>query len=134
MNIINYTITFDYYEENNSLFYFYLLLVVFLATVLLGLAFLISTLKKSNTLSRTEGLGVYEFGATTIGSSSSSSTNKHYYVLAVLFIIFDVELMILYPFGIAVSDNRLHLGGLILFFLFLLMVGYSYEMVSGALS
>ena len=127
-------IEFEFYEEANFTFFIYVMYTLLIATVLLGISFLCSIVKKANTLSRTEGSEVYEFGATSIGSSSAIATNKHYLILAVLFIIFDVELMILFPYELFSSNAKFYNSSFILVFLLLLMIGYSYELISGALS
>jgi NADH:ubiquinone oxidoreductase subunit 3 (subunit A) len=97
-------------------------------------ALLISALRKPNVSFRTEGFEIYEFGATSMGASSALITNKHYYILSLLFIVFDVELMVLFPYEIVYRTYSTYNNTFILIFLFLLMLGYSYELVSGALT
>ena len=56
-----------------------------------------------------------------------------YYLIAMLFVIFEVETIFLYPWAVAL--DRLALFGLIemLVFLFILVVGYAYAWRKGAL-
>lgn len=56
-----------------------------------------------------------------------------FYLIAILFVIFDVEAIYLYPW--AVAYNHLGLFALVemLFFIFLLLVGYVYAWKKGAL-
>ena len=85
--------------------------------VILSVAYILSSLKKTSFLKRTEGFETYEFGATSIGNSSLLVVNKHFYILGVLFIID--------------SFNQKYT---ILFFLIMLMLGFIYEVASGALT
>lgn len=57
----------------------------------------------------------------------------HFYLIAMLFIIFDVEIAFLFPW--AVSFRRLGLGGLISIGVFvgLILLGYVYALKKGAL-
>jgi NADH-quinone oxidoreductase subunit A len=56
-----------------------------------------------------------------------------YYLVAILFIIFDLEIAFLFPWAVALS----HIGGFGLgamgIFLFILVVGFAYEWKKGAL-
>ncbi len=108
--------------------------VFFASTVLLGLCYFISILKKPSLLRRTEGFETYEFGTTTIGNSSFMLINKHYYILGVLFIIFDVELMYIFPWVTTINDFCSGEKCILLNFVILIMLGYSYEIASGAIN
>ena len=74
----------------------------------------------------------YECGMDTIGDSHIQF-NFRYYVYALLFVIFDVETVFLYPW--AVAYNQLQIFGLIemLIFVCLLVVGLIYAWRKGAL-
>ena len=76
-------------------------------------------------------LSVYESGMTPIGSTRERVSIK-YYVVAMLFIIFDIELVFLYPW--AVSFTKLGPFALVemLVFIALLFVGYLYALKKGA--
>ncbi len=78
-----------------------------------------------------EKLSVYESGMIPIGSTRERVSIK-YYVVAMLFIIFDIELVFLYPW--AVSFMKLGTFALLEMFLFiiLLFVGYLYALKKGA--
>jgi NADH-quinone oxidoreductase subunit A len=56
-----------------------------------------------------------------------------YYIIAMLFVIFDIEIVFLYPW--AVAFKSLDLAGILgmAFFLFILIVGFWYEWKKGAL-
>ncbi|TLY34988.1 MAG: NADH-quinone oxidoreductase subunit A [Nitrospirae bacterium] len=77
-------------------------------------------------------LAPYESGAP-IFSDARSRIPMRYYVIAMLFVIFDIETVFLYPW--AVVFKELGLFGLIemLVFLAILIVGYFYAWKKGAL-
>jgi len=77
-------------------------------------------------------LMTYESGARTF-SDARTKFPMRYYVIAMLFVIFDVETVFLYPW--AVLSNQLGLLGLVemLLFIAILLVGYFYAWKKGAL-
>ncbi len=74
----------------------------------------------------------YECGIEGVGDARGRYSIR-YYLIAMLFVIFDVETVFMFPW--AVSLDRLALFGLIemLVFLFILVVGYVYAWKEGAL-
>ena len=74
----------------------------------------------------------YESGMTPLGSAQRRMPIK-FYLVAVLFILFDVEIIFLYPW--AVTFRQLGLFGLIemVIFVAILLVGYMYAWKKGAL-
>ncbi|MBS1902085.1 MAG: NADH-quinone oxidoreductase subunit A [Bacteroidetes bacterium] len=79
-----------------------------------------------------EKLSVYESGMKPIGSTRERVSVK-YYIVAMLFIIFDIEIVFLYPW--AVTFGKLGAFALWEMFLFiaLLFIGYIYIVKKGAL-
>ena len=75
---------------------------------------------------------VYECGEDTIGDTNVQF-NLNYYLFAMLFVIFDVEAALLYPW--AVAFDTLGFSGLITVtvFLVILFVGFLYALRKGAL-
>jgi len=74
----------------------------------------------------------YECGIESTGDARDRYSIR-YYLIAMLFVIFDVETIFMFPW--AVSLDRLAVFGLIemLVFLFILVVGYFYAWKKGAL-
>ena len=74
----------------------------------------------------------YECGVPTFGNARERFSVK-FYLVAVLFILFDIEIVFLYPW--AVAFDQLGLMAIIEMFLFiaLLLVGYVYVWKKGAL-
>ncbi len=75
----------------------------------------------------------YECGVKTDTEAFDTRFSIRYYLIAVLFVVFDVETIFLFPW--AVSFDRLALFGFIemLVFLAILLVGYVYAWRRGAL-
>src|SRR5437870_4999432 len=76
-------------------------------------------------------LSTYESGMTPVGTTRERVSVK-YYIVAMLFIIFDIELVFLYPW--AVTFPKLGANALVEMFVFiaLLFVGYLYALKKGA--
>lgn len=105
---------------------------------LIGAGIVYATLAISRVL-RSERYGVtlakdavYECGEDTIGDTQVQF-NLNYYLFAMLFVIFDVEAALLYPW--AVAFDSLGLVGVIevLAFLAILLAGFMYALRKGAL-
>lgn len=79
-----------------------------------------------------EKLSVYESGMKPVGTTRERVSVK-YYIVAMLFIIFDIEIVFLYPW--AVTFTKLGAFALWEMFLFiaLLFIGYIYIVKKGAL-
>lgn len=77
-------------------------------------------------------LAPYECGMTTIGPTRRIMTIR-YYIVAMLFLVFDVEIIFLYPW--AVVTRSLGLFGFIemIVFVLILFIGYIYIWKKGAL-
>jgi NADH-quinone oxidoreductase subunit A len=77
-------------------------------------------------------LAPYECGATTIGPTRRIMTIR-YYIVAMLFLVFDIEIIFLYPW--AVVSRKLGLFGFVemMIFVVILFIGYVYIWRKGAL-
>jgi NADH-quinone oxidoreductase subunit A len=109
------------------------LLVFFIGssfTLALLLFLLTYNLKLSATDS--EKSSVYECGFTPLSHTRQRFDIK-FYLVAILFIIFDIEIAFLFPWTICAKElsGLQHLGAA--FFVFLLTLGFIYEWISGAL-
>lgn len=75
----------------------------------------------------------YECGVDPFGQASVGKFRVHYFVIAILFIVFDIETMFLFPWAVVLKDIGLF-GYIEMFiFIFLLLVGYIYAWAKGAL-
>lgn len=98
---------------------------VSIALIALPLIFNLRTLDSSK-------LDIYECGVKPTGSSRSIF-NARFYLVAMLFIIFDLEIVFLFPWAVALGG--LHDFGfwIAMVFLFILALGFIYEWKKGAL-
>lgn len=111
--------------------YIPVLLFLLIAIVFAGSTILMSTLivpRRRNAIK----MSAYECGVEPVGDARSRFSVK-FYLVAVLFILFDIEAVFLYPW--AVSFNALGLYGLIemVLFIVILLVGYLYLLKKRAL-
>lgn len=80
----------------------------------------------------TEKLSVYESGMKPIGSTRDRVSVK-YYMVAMLFIIFDIEIVFLYPWAVTFDKIGAFALGEMFLFIGLLFIGYIYIVKKGAL-
>jgi NADH-quinone oxidoreductase subunit A len=107
--------------------FIFLGLAIGLSVVMVGLAYLRSVSRPDP-----EKLSPYECGFEPF-SDARHKFDVRFYLVAILFIIFDLEVAFLFPWAIAFDD--IGVGGYLsmMFFLFLLTVGFIYEWKKGAL-
>jgi NADH-quinone oxidoreductase subunit A len=77
-------------------------------------------------------LSPYECGMQTIGTTRMKISIR-YYTVAMLFLIFDIEIMFLYPWAVMAGELKLFGFMEMLFFIFILFIGYIYAWKKGAL-
>lgn len=77
-------------------------------------------------------LTTYECGEEPVGSSWVKF-NIRFYVIALVFLIFDVEVVFLFPWGVVYRDLGLFAFVEMLIFLAVLFIGYAYVWVNGDL-
>jgi NADH-quinone oxidoreductase subunit A len=111
--------------------YLPILVLLVISTVLAAVVILISTFLGPRHPTQRK-LQPYESGMTPLGSAQRRMPIK-FYLVAVLFILFDVEIIFLYPW--AVTFRQLGLFGFveIVIFVAILLVGYVYAWKKGAL-
>lgn len=114
-------------QEYGTIFIF-ILLAIILAVVIFSLSYFL-ILKHSYG----EKLSAYECGFDPF-SDTRSKFDVRFYLVAILFIIFDLEVVYLFPWVLVLP----HLGSFgffsMILFLFLLTVGFIYEWSKGALN
>ena len=100
--------------------------IFFCFSVVLSLIFFFLSFFLSSKLDDTEKLTVYECGFNPFMGSQMEFDVK-FYVVAVLFIIFDLEISFLFPFSTALCSITIFGFYSMFFFLFVLTVGFFYE-------
>ena len=106
----------------------YLVISLLVSLILVGLPFLFS----SNSSTYPEKLSAYECGFDPFGDARSRFDIR-FYLVSILFIIFDLEVTFFFPW--AVSLNKIDLFGFwsMMAFLLILTIGFLYEWKRGAL-
>jgi NADH-quinone oxidoreductase subunit A len=107
------------------LMFFFMALM--LGVVLISLGFLLSPKKPSPAK-----LDQYECGYPAF-SSSQIKFDVRYYLVAILFIIFDLEIAFLFPWAVVIKKVGLPALIAVMIFLGLLTIGFIYEWKKGAL-
>ena len=105
----------------------FLILSCLLSTIIFVLSFAVSS--KADDV---EKLSAYECGFNPFEDSRNEFDVK-FYIVALLFMIFDLEISFLFPFAMSFDTGNLHALIAMLYFLFILTVGFVYEWQKGAL-
>ena len=80
-----------------------------------------------------EKISEYECGFEPFDSAIRQPFTIHFYIVGILFLIFDVELVFLYPWAVVVKKMGLIALIEIIIFLFILFLGFLYAHKKGAL-
>ena len=108
-----------------------LIVLIIAAVAFSGIAIMIAKVVMKATTNKQKG-EAYECGIPTTGPSWIQF-NVGYYLFALIFLIFDVELIFLYPWAVVVkSVGWLALIEIVIFF-FILFIGFLYAHKKGAL-
>ena len=111
----------------------YLTIIIFLAIALiLSLGFLILNFAFSPKNPDPEKLSAYECGFEPF-NDSRMEFDIRFYLVAILFIIFDLEIAFLFPWAISLGNIGLLGFSSMMIFLFILTIGFIYEWKKGAL-
>ncbi|MDH4226726.1 MAG: NADH-quinone oxidoreductase subunit A [Deltaproteobacteria bacterium] len=80
-------------------------------------------------------LSPWECGVEPIGDADTGHFRVHFFLIAILFVVFDVETLYLFPWAIIIADKSLALIAFIemVVFIFVLAVGLAYAWKKGAL-
>lgn len=113
---------FEYY-----VIFLFILLAGILATVLYGISYFVVP-----KLYDVEKVSAYECGFDPFGDSRTKF-DVRFYLVAILFIIFDLEISFLFPWSVVLGGVDWFGFSTMIFFLFILTVGFLYEWKKGAL-
>ena len=111
----------------------YLSLIIFIFTALfLSVGFIVLNFMFSPKKPDPEKLSAYECGFEAF-SDSRMEFDVRFYLVAILFIIFDLEIEFLFPWAISLGNIGLLGFSSMMIFLFILTIGFIYEWKKGAL-
>lgn len=115
----------------------YLPIIIFFAiATVLGLGFLIAALVMAPKAPDTEKLSAYECGFNAF-DSARQKFDVRFYLVSILFIVFDIEASFLFPWAVSLfdmkADNMVYAFWTMVIFLVELALGYIYVWKKGAL-
>lgn len=124
-DILNY---YTYWDTEYSFILIFMVLSFVLTCVLFFLSFLLST----KSVSFEKG-SPYECGFEPFSGHAHSIFNIQYFIVGILFMIFDLELCYLFVWVIHLGILSIFSFWIVMFFLILLIIGFVYEWKKGAL-
>lgn len=122
----------DFLFLKNSYFVicFFLLIGLLLSCILVLIPYFFS----GRILKPVEKISEYECGFEPFDSAIRQPFTIHFYIVGILFLIFDVEIALLFPWSLLLFNLNWFGFWLMSFFLFLLTLGFVYEWKIGAIS
>jgi len=102
--------------------------VIFIASSVFIINSIVSPKKPSS-----EKLSPWECGMEPIGEASSGHFKIHFFIIAILFIVFDVETLFLFPWAVVLRDIGMVAFVEMFIFIAILAVGLIYAWKKGAL-
>ncbi len=111
--------------------YLPVLIFIFIASAV-SLAMFLASILAGRSKPDAEKLSAYECGFDAF-SDAHSKFDVRYYLVAILFIIFDLEIAFLFPWAISLGDIGLYGFWSMMAFLGVLTIGFIYEWNKGAL-
>jgi NADH:ubiquinone oxidoreductase subunit 3 (subunit A) len=119
-----------YLLENITYFslFFYLALSLLISALLLFLSYTLAV-----QIPDPEKTSAYECGFEPF-EDARNRFDVRFYIVAILFLIFDIEVVFLFPWASTLGLTGSTAYGVIIVFLILLTIGFIYEVVKGALN
>ena len=111
----------------------YLSIIIFLfISIFLSIGFVLANYLASPSNPDPEKLSAYECGFEAF-DDSRMEFDVRFYLVAILFIIFDLEIAFLFPWAISLGNIGIFGFSSMMIFLFILTIGFIYEWKKGAL-
>ena len=105
-----------------------ILFVPVLIFILLFLNFLLAPSKPDS-----EKLSIYECGFQSIHGQTRSQFYIHFYIVAILFLVFDLEILLLYPISVTLYQVSGYGFTVAIIFFSVLTIGFVFELGKGVL-
>ena len=109
-------------------FVFYILFIMFIAILLLGLNFLLSSHNPYMEKKTAFECGFHSF----LGQNRTQFTIS-FFIFALLFLLFDLEILLIYPYTVSAYNNSAYGLIIMLVFFFILTLGFVFELGKNAL-
>ncbi|MGB0906851.1 MAG: NADH-quinone oxidoreductase subunit A [Maricaulaceae bacterium] len=107
-------------------------LILFAIATVLSLLFLVAAKLMAPSSPDSEKVSTYECGFNAF-DDSRMKFDVQFYLVAILFIIFDLEVAFLFPYAVSLDSVGTYGWAVVMIFLFELVVGYIYAWKKGAL-
>lgn len=78
-------------------------------------------------------MSIYECGFTPVYGQTRSTFHINFYVVAMLFLVFDLEIILLFPISVCLIQVGLYGFSIMIIFFIVLTLGFVLEISSGAL-
>jgi NADH:ubiquinone oxidoreductase subunit 3 (subunit A) len=111
----------------NALLIFFIFIPI-LVLILLALNLILAVHKPDS-----EKLTPYECGFTPIYGQTRSQFSIHFYIVAILFLVFDLEILLLYPISVTLYQVSTYGFTVAILFFFVLTIGFVFELGKGVL-
>uniref|UniRef100_UPI0030E05C4E NADH dehydrogenase subunit 3 n=1 Tax=Squamanita imbachii TaxID=2976389 RepID=UPI0030E05C4E len=108
---------------------FIFILVPILALLLLALNLFLSPHKPDEAK-----VSAYECGFLALPGQTRSTFQIHFYIVAMLFLIFDLEILLLFPIAVTLYQVNLFGFSIAILFFIILTIGFVLEIGSGAIN
>jgi NADH:ubiquinone oxidoreductase subunit 3 (subunit A) len=115
-----------FFTEYASVFGLFLVAII-LSCIIFGLSFVVA-----NQVADVEKASAYECGFNPF-DDARTQFDIRFYLVAILFIIFDLEISFLFPWVLVLHEVQFFGFFSMVFFLFILTIGFIYEWQKGAL-
>nr|YP_010455124.1 NADH dehydrogenase subunit 3 [Porodaedalea mongolica]YP_010697765.1 NADH dehydrogenase subunit 3 [Porodaedalea niemelaei]YP_010697815.1 NADH dehydrogenase subunit 3 [Porodaedalea chrysoloma]UUA03966.1 NADH dehydrogenase subunit 3 [Porodaedalea mongolica]WCF76661.1 NADH dehydrogenase subunit 3 [Porodaedalea niemelaei]WCF76733.1 NADH dehydrogenase subunit 3 [Porodaedalea mongolica]WCF76776.1 NADH dehydrogenase subunit 3 [Porodaedalea chrysoloma] len=109
------------------------LLVLFIFVPILALLLLALNLLLAPSRPDESKVSPYECGFSVIQGQTRSVFHIHFYVVAMLFLIFDLEILLLFPLAVSLYHVSVFGFSVAILFFFVLTIGFVLEIGSGAI-
>lgn len=81
----------------------------------------------------TEKVTPYECGFSPVYGQTRNPFSIQFYLVGILFLVFDLEILLTYPYAVSVYQTSAYGFWIVMIFFFILAVGFVYEFGKGAL-
>ena len=112
----------------SNLFFLFIFIPI-LAVVLLGLNILLAPHRPDESK-----VSAYECGFSPVYGQTRSTFQIHFYIGAMLFLVFDLEILLLFPIAVTLYQVSTYGFSIALIFFIVLTIGFVLEIGSGAIS
>jgi|ERR1700675_2192031 len=110
------------------------LILLFIIVPILSLILLLLNFLLSNHNPDESKVSAYECGFLAISGQTRSTFQIHFYIVAMLFLVFDLEILLLFPLGVSLYQVSTFGFIIALIFFIVLTIGFVLEIGTGAIS